>query len=138
MFSKVNRRRGDGAPPSIISNDMRLKGDLKSDGEVHIDGVIDGDVRAARLTVGDGGVVNGMVTADEALIRGTINGEVHSDAITLARSARVTGDVLHQTLTIEPGAFIEGHCRRLERSVATGDSSHVNLVVGGPKTVEQT
>ncbi len=40
--------------------------------------------------------------------------------VTLAKTAKVTGDILHQTLAIEPGAFLEGHCKRIEH--APGDT----------------
>ena len=49
-------------------------------------------------------------------ICGSVNGQVKGATVTLAKTARVTGDVLHQTLSIEPGAFFEGQCRRIDAS----------------------
>ena len=33
--------------------------------------------------------------------------------MSLAKTAHVVGDILHEALAIEQGAFLEGHCRRL-------------------------
>ncbi len=115
MFSKAKGKSGRAtaaAAPSIVSMDLTIKGDVVSSGEVHVDGVVDGDVRSNALTVGRTGVVNGRIAAKEALIRGSVNGPITADSVTLAASARVIGDIQHESLTIEAGAFLEGHCRR--------------------------
>ncbi len=130
MFSKDKSdsgARAKKAAPTIISSDVKVRGDLKSDGEIQVDGVVEGDVACKSLSVGTTGVITGAVTTELALVRGQVNGEIRSGVVTLAKSARVKGDVLHETLTIEPGAQLEGHCRRLN-SVAD-DSGNINLVI---------
>jgi len=47
--------------PSIISEDMRLTGSLISQGEVQLDGRIDGDINGTHLVIGTSGVVEGIV-----------------------------------------------------------------------------
>ncbi len=128
MFSKGKTKDGGkkrSAPPTIISADLRVDGDLTSEGEIQIDGVVDGDVKGARLSIGQGGTIKGSVTADRVLVRGRITGQIKARLVTLTRTARVTGDVLHETLAIEPGARLEGSCRRME----AGTDSNINLVV---------
>ncbi len=49
--------------------------------------------------------------------------------MTLTRTARVIGDIIHESLMIEPGAFIEGRCQRLD-GVAAAPDKRLNLVVG--------
>ena len=73
-------------------------------------------------------MITGAVKVERALVRGQVNGEIRARVITLAKSARVKGDVLHETLTIEPGAQLEGHCRRLN-AVDDQDAGSINLVV---------
>lgn len=127
MFSKGKKDGGRKrpAPPTIISADLRVDGDITSDGEIQIDGVVNGDVRGTKLSIGQDGTIKGSVTAERALVRGRVTGQIKARVVTLTRSARVTGDVLHETLAIEPGARLEGNCRRME----AGKDPNINLVV---------
>lgn len=115
MFSRAKRTERNQSVPSIISADMKVNGDIVTTGEVQIDGHVDGDVTCGRLTVGETGNIKGMVNAGQALVRGRVEGHIEAGAVTLAQSAKVKGDVVHETLTIEPGAHIEGLCRRVTR-----------------------
>lgn len=129
MFSKdkdPSEKRAPGAP-SILSEGMQVTGDIVSDGEVQIDGVLSGDIHCAKLTVGETGRINGSVVADDCLVHGEVVGQIKSDAVTLSRSSRVEGDVLHDMLAIEPGARLDGHCRRLDKGET--DDPKLDLVV---------
>jgi len=131
MFSKDKKKRTakkKPAVPTIISADLTVSGNLNCEGEVQIDGTVDGDVRSNRLSVGETGEIKGAVVADEALIRGTVKGQIRSRAVTLTRTAQVKGDIFHETLSIEPGAQLDGHCRRLN-AVEEGEQAGINLIV---------
>jgi cytoskeletal protein CcmA (bactofilin family) len=137
MFSK-DKKDGAGkrkaAPPTIISADLRVNGNVTSDGEIQIDSIVDGDVRSNKLSVGQSGRIKGAVTAEKMLVRGRVIGEIRARVITLASTARVKGDALHETLTIEPGAQLEGHCRPMEtvkqiEGAAQPGEGGINLVV---------
>ncbi len=131
MFSKAkpkSNKPGASVAPSILSPDFALTGDVVSEGEVQIDGKVDGDVRCTVLTVGVTGCLTGQVFADHALIRGKVEGRIRAHNVTLTRTARVIGDIIHETLMIEPGAFIEGRCERLDAVTAEPDK-RLNLVV---------
>jgi cytoskeletal protein CcmA (bactofilin family) len=105
--------RGNGkAMPSIISAHLTVKGDLSSDGDIQVDGSIQGDVRTNSLTIGETGSIDGSVTADTVLVAGVVTGQIHARAVTLVRSARVQGDIWHESLAIEAGARFEGGCKR--------------------------
>lgn len=106
--TKAKTARNASAAPSIIAADVRLQGNLDSGGEVHLDGTLDGDIRCAALTVGDGGHITGAVMADWIVVRGAIDGEVRANTVKLEKSAHLKGDIWHQTISIEAGAFIEG------------------------------
>ena len=92
------------------------------------DGKVEGDVRCTRLTIGVTGCLTGQVFADYALIRGKVEGRIRAHNVTLARTARVVGDIIHESLMIEPGAFMEGRCERLD-AVTQEPDKHLNLVV---------
>lgn len=98
--------------PSILSADLVVHGSIMSEGEVQLDGTIEGDVRAGSLTIGEEANVKGEVVAETVVIRGRVQGSVRARQVQLAATARVEGDVIHATLSIESGAFFDGHCRR--------------------------
>lgn len=100
------------AMPSIISEGLHVTGNLACDGDVQIDGRVDGDIEARSLTIGDNGVVDGSITADEVHVSGTLNGEINARTVVIARSAHVRGDVAHDVLSIESGAQFEGKSAR--------------------------
>ncbi len=138
MFSRAkpkSQKTGAAAAPTILSADFTVTGDMVSEGDVQIDGKVDGDVRCTLLTVGVTGCLTGRVFADHALIRGKVEGQIRAHNVTLTRTARVVGDIVHESLMIEPGAFIEGRCERLD-AVSTAPDKRLNLVVS--KTPDRT
>ncbi len=108
--------RGAGNVPSIVSPEMTVTGNLVSSGEVQLDGTVDGDVQAETLTIGENGTINGTVRATTLRVLGHVDGEIQADDVTILARARVRGDVVHESLAIEAGAMIEGHCRRANQA----------------------
>lgn len=104
--------------PSIISSHLTVEGDLSSDGDIQVDGSIDGDVKTVTLTIGESGTIKGAITAETVLVAGTVIGQVRAKTVTLSRTARVQGDIWHDSLAIEAGAQFEGSCKRLSESEA--------------------
>ncbi|WP_417475868.1 bactofilin family protein [Maricaulis sp.] len=97
--------------PSILSGDLVLTGSIVSEGEVQLDGSVDGDIRAGSLIIGEDAVVNGEVYAETVVIRGKVSGSVRARQVQLAATARIEGDIVHAALSVESGAFFDGHCR---------------------------
>ena len=126
MFSKASKGRSSppaaatatskSAPPSFISTDMRLIGNLASEGEVQIDGTVNGDIKTKILLIGEKAVIRGEIIADTVKVHGEINGQIKARSVTLASTARMVGDILHENLAIEEGAFLEGHCKRMDKN----------------------
>lgn len=102
------------AAPSILSSDLKIEGDVESQGELHISGSIKGDVVARKLTLGEGGSITGAVEADVAVIAGNLAGRLTATSVVLARTCRVIADVTHVSLSIEQGAVFEGFSRRVD------------------------
>ncbi len=130
MFTKDSKPKGDngsgpqvpkmgGAPqavsatPSIISADLKITGNLKSNGDIQIDGRIEGDVDSKSVTIGESAEVNGIVSCERVRVCGAVSGEIRAQSVVLARSAKVDGDVVHNSLEIEAGASLQGGVRRL-------------------------
>ena len=110
------------APPTLISKDLRIVGDLRSDGEIQIDGAIEGDIRSKILLIGESAHIKGEIISDSVIIHGTVNGQIRARSVKLARKAHVVGDILHDDLAIETGAFLEGHCKRIQENSAPNQS----------------
>lgn len=112
----ATRYQGNGAMPTTIGAGFRVKGDISCDGDIEIEGSVQGNVWCRSLTVGGSCYIQGDVSAERVKIQGKIAGNVRAKSIELASSARVAGDLFHDSLTVESGAFINGHCRRLSAS----------------------
>lgn len=103
---------GDRPMPSIIGRDMRVIGNLQTPGEVHVEGIVDGDVSCTKLTIGATGAVNGHILATTVRVHGRVEGEINADEVFILNGSIVLGDVIQQMLEIAPGASFEGAIRR--------------------------
>jgi cytoskeletal protein CcmA (bactofilin family) len=104
--------------PSIISADVKIVGKVHSQGELDINGQIEGDVRASALTVGETGAVKGEVVAESVVIRGTVEGRIRARKVQLCTGAKVRGDIIHASLAIEPIAIFEGAVKHAQDPMA--------------------
>jgi cytoskeletal protein CcmA (bactofilin family) len=94
--------------PSVISKALKITGELESTEDIQIDGQIEGDVRGVGVKIGQNARVKGTVYGDEVELAGTIDGRIESKRVILAGTARMTGDISHQDIKIESGAYING------------------------------
>ncbi|ARE82416.1 hypothetical protein RTM1035_12243 [Roseovarius sp. TM1035] len=99
-------------PASVLSSDLHVTGNLKTTGDIQVEGSIEGDIRAHLLTVGEGATIKGEVIADDVVINGRIVGRVRGLKVRLTSTARVEGDIIHKTIAIESGAHFEGSVQR--------------------------
>ena len=97
---------------SFIGPEVVVTGDIDTEGQLHIDGKVVGDVRCGSLSQGESGSISGNITAQEAKLAGLIDGAVTAGTLLLEASARVTGDVLYETLTVSTGAQVDGRFKR--------------------------
>ncbi|HEX7759534.1 MAG TPA: polymer-forming cytoskeletal protein, partial [Caulobacteraceae bacterium] len=103
---------------SVLSADLTIDGNISGAGELQIDGVIKGDVRIERVTVGDGGQVEGGIYAEAVEVRGKVSGSITAKQVRLYGNCHVDGDITHEQLAMETGAFFQGRSLRLQRPAA--------------------
>lgn len=98
---------------SLIAENVSLEGDLVSDGDVQLDGAVQGDVKVGHLSIGETGQLEGAITADAVEIRGRVVGTITANAVRLYATARVEGDLTHVQLAIDAGAQFVGRSIKL-------------------------
>jgi cytoskeletal protein CcmA (bactofilin family) len=103
---------------STISEDLTIIGDVTSNGELRIDGRVQGNVHCLSLILGENSEIKGDIKAEEVLIRGRLIGSVRGRRVTLQSTADVEGDLLHLDLAMEQGAYFQGESRRSEDPLA--------------------
>lgn len=116
-------------PASILSSDLVIEGNIKSSGDIQVEGHIQGDIRAQLLTVGESATIEGEVMADDVVVNGRVIGRVRGLKVRLTSTARVEGDIVHKTIAIESGAHFEGSVARRDDPMSdgakpTGPASH--------------
>ncbi|MBD3677011.1 MAG: polymer-forming cytoskeletal protein [Rhodobacteraceae bacterium] len=99
-------------PASVLSSDLTVTGNMKTTGDIQVEGTVEGDIRAHLLTVGETATVKGEIVADDVVVNGRIEGRVRGLKVRLTSSARVEGDIIHKTIAIESGAHFEGSVQR--------------------------
>jgi cytoskeletal protein CcmA (bactofilin family) len=104
--------------PSIIGEDLTITGNVTCKGEIQVDGEIQGDIHCGSLLLGDKSQVMGSVIAEDVVVRGRVVGSVRGLRVTLQAQSHVEGDIFHQSLAIEQGAYFEGKSRRSDDPLA--------------------
>lgn len=126
------------ADQSLISAGLKVVGNLESNGDVVIAGIVEGDIASRSLTVSQGASVQGSIQVETVQIMGAVQGQVRARSVRIARTGEMTGDVHYEALSIEEGAMMDGQCRRIQpgRPAADAKVSKLTAVEGGAKKEE--
>lgn len=116
---------------SVIAEEMTIEGNITGDGEFHVDGVVRGELKVGRLTIGETGHIEGSVTADAVECRGRIIGALTAKQVRLYGSAHVDGDITHEQLAMETGAFFQGRSLKFQRQVTPPPQPAPQPVISG-------
>lgn len=116
---------------STLSGGVKYEGNISGGGELQVDGTLKGDVRVARVVIGESGSIEGSVAADIVEVRGRVAGTIAGKSVKLFSSARVEGDITQEQLMIEQGAWFQGRCIQAKRDApaATGADTPVSAPV---------
>ena len=115
MFSSSNesqKKRAMIETVNTIGAGTVITGDIQSKGDVRIDGNLKGSVNTTgKLVLGKEGVIEGDVVCNNADISGTLKAKITvSQLLLLKTTAKLTGDISTNKLSIEPGATFTGSC----------------------------
>ena len=123
---------------TIISSDLKITGNVISNGRVRLEGTIEGDMHCRSLVVGEQGSVTGGIIAEEVSVYGRVAGTVRGGQVNLFSTAHVEGDIFHRGIGIEMGTHYDGRLRWSETPTLADDAktaferaSNVPLMSGG-------
>ncbi len=98
---------------NLITSGTVIKGDITCNGDMRIDGVLEGNLSAkGKIVVGKNGDVKGEIDCQNCDVEGNVNGKLTiKDLLSLRATAKFFGDIIASKLAIEPGAIFTGTCK---------------------------
>lgn len=128
--SETSISPGQHGGATIIAAGTRLKGNVSSNGDIRIDGHLDGNIECtAKVVIGAEGVVNGDISGQQADIMGRVEGAIRvRELLQLKGGSQVSGNIFAASLQVEPTAQFNGQCHM------TGDQG---LAVDGLEMSDQ-
>jgi cytoskeletal protein CcmA (bactofilin family) len=127
-----NSMRGSGHTFSIIASDVEIVGNLSAKVDLHIDGTVQGDVSCGSLVQGESSKISGKVVAETARLSGKVEGSIEARDLTIEASARITGDVIYENLTIAPGGQVEGKFKHRSANAPNIRSATIDIAKNDP------
>jgi len=102
----------NGTAVNLISQGTEITGDIKSTGDIRIDGILNGNMNTkGKVVIGPTGRVKGEVECKNSEVSGLIDGKITvSQLLNLKASSKINGTIITNKLSIEPGAVFTGNC----------------------------
>jgi cytoskeletal protein CcmA (bactofilin family) len=103
----------DNTTINLISNGTDITGDIKSNGDIRIDGTLSGNLNTkGKVVIGPTGKVAGEVICKNSEVSGIVEGKITvGQLLNLKASSKILGDIVTSKLSIEPGAKFSGTCK---------------------------
>lgn len=110
--NKLNSEKATNMDRNVISKNTVFKGDITSEGDFRIDGILEGTLNTkGKVIIGKKGEIIGNMVAADADIEGVFSGELKVvNILTIKSTAKITGDVFIGKLAVEPGAVFNATC----------------------------
>ncbi len=115
-------------PMSVIGADITISGNIEATVDLHIEGVVKGDVRCATLILGESSSVVGSIYADRVRVSGSVDGSIDTKDLAVEATARVVGDVLYARLRVANGGVIDGTMKSKPVEDGAAEASRLKLV----------
>lgn len=106
---------------TIIGAGVVLEGKLSSNGNIRVDGAINGDITAnGSVTVGETGEITGEIKAEVISIGGKVTGSINSkEKVVLESKAVLKGDIVTKILVVEAGAIFDGSSKMSDKGLSS-------------------
>lgn len=94
---------------SVIGANSRFKGEIDTKGTLRVDGMVEGNVNADWLVVGEKGFIKGDISARGIVVGGKIEGNIRAKEIVEIRNkGQISGEVFSAKLSVAEGAIFDG------------------------------
>ena len=103
---------------SVIADDLHIKGEVTTSGDIELKGTIEGEVTCRTLMIAEDAKIEGKATAEKVVVRGTVDGQINGIRVTLSSSARVTGELVCKALSVDEEAYFDGTSQRVNDPLA--------------------
>lgn len=100
--------------PTIISADLEIEGDIKSNGVIEIEGSIKGNIKGNSIIIREGGRVVGSILCESLQLKGKLEGELSAKSINISSKGYLKGNIEYGSLSVEDGALIDGQFKKLD------------------------
>lgn len=115
MFSENKKEKqsfDSSSNQNIVAKGTKIMGDLTSEGDIRIDGIVEGNIKTpGKVVVGKSGLIKGTLNGTDAHFEGKFSGKLNlSGTLNLKSSAHVEGEVVLGKLSVEPGATFNVNC----------------------------
>ncbi|MBM3419723.1 MAG: polymer-forming cytoskeletal protein [Bacteroidetes bacterium] len=122
-MAKINEVENTAAI-NLISNGTEITGDVKSTGDIRIDGALTGNLNTrGKVVIGPSGRVKGELNCKNLEVSGNMEGKlVVEQLLNLKASSRINGEIITSRLSIEPGARFTGTCKMSEDNTNGGNN----------------
>ena len=112
--------RNEQLTETVVAASMRIEGELKSNGNVKIDGLVTCKVHTSHdLQIGPNAQIDADLVAANAIIGGVVKGNVTvKESLLLLETAKVIGNISCASLGIREGAYFSGACKMLDMKPA--------------------
>jgi cytoskeletal protein CcmA (bactofilin family) len=116
----------DNTTINLISIGTEITGDVKSNGDIRIDGSLTGNLSTkGKVVIGPTGKIKGEVICRNSEVSGIVEGKITvSQLLNLKASSKILGDIITSKLAIEPGARFTGNCNMSESEDNGGGSTN--------------
>lgn len=94
--------------PAIVSEQFTIRGDIDSEGTLHVEGHVIGVVRAHTIHISSTGHIEGDVVCESLNVKGTVTGSIVCQELVMAATARIKGKICYQYITVGAGARLDG------------------------------
>ncbi len=104
---------------TVLGANSTLKGDLKCQGNLRLDGTFEGTLQIeGNVLIGETAKITADVSAKNVSVAGAVRGNVSGKKVQLLRTARVWGDISATAISTEEGAFIDGKITMITHEAA--------------------
>jgi cytoskeletal protein CcmA (bactofilin family) len=133
---------------AVIAAGAHFKGQIKHARSIEINGVVEADLTADKVTIGPDGKFVGAINADLVVISGDYNGNMDAGSIWATATAKIAGKIQYKTLQMDRGAALncrvvhnwkpEKSATKKQAGKAAKDASKPDIALGGEAGVTES